>query len=290
MKPSRDRESPLSSARERAAVKQLLQAAKDFHPPVTVTLAEIEAAAQGQRRLGVGGTRFLLAGAVAAALLLVASGVAVSRGWLGRVDWWPRSRPTAEVVKPPSPARARVAHRLPVAPRPGPDVAPPAVPIVAEPIHPPRSHRAARPPAVVASAAPSPALAEVTQMRDALKRLRADRDPAGALPLLDDYDRRFPAGLLHDEVSAMRIEALMALDRTGEALERVEALPDSLLARWPRLRVARGELRANHGRCLDAMADFAALLSLPPDDEIRRRAEAGRDACLAQRRKSDPAL
>ena len=92
MKPSRDGEFPLSSSRDRAAVKRLFQAAKDFHPPVTVTLAEIEAAAQGQRRLGVGGTRFLLAGTLAAVLLLVAGGVAVSRGWLGRA---PQSRPTA---------------------------------------------------------------------------------------------------------------------------------------------------------------------------------------------------
>jgi hypothetical protein len=296
MKPSGDGEFPLSSSRDKVAVRRLLQAAKDFHAPVTVTLAEIEAAAQGQRRLGVGGTRFLLAAAVAAALLLVAGGVAVSRGWLGHA---PRLLPTANVVTQPSPARPRVARRAagPVGPEPvpapPPEMAPPEAPVIAEPVRRPRGHRAGPPPAVVASSAnassPSPALAEVTQMRDALKKLRADRDPTAALPLLDDYDRRFPAGLLHDEVSAMRIEALMALDRTGDALEKVEALPNSLVARWPRLRIVRGELRANHGRCADAMADFAALLFRPSGDEIRGRAEAGRDACQAQRRKVDPA-
>jgi hypothetical protein len=292
MKSSRDGEFSLSSSRDRAAVKQLLQAAKGLHPPVTVTRAEIEAAAQRRRRLSVGEPRFLLAAAVAAVLLLVAGGVAVSRGWLDRVPW---SRPTAEVGNPPAPARPRVARHAagPVAPQPvpapPPEMAPPKVPVIAKPVGRPRSHRAGPPPAVVSASSPSPALAEVTQMRDALKKLRADRDPAGAMPLLDDYDRRFPGGLLHDEVSAMRIEALMALDRTGEALEKVEALPDSLVARWPRLRIVRGELRANHGRCADAMADFAALLFRPSDDEIRGRAGAGRDACLAQRRKVDPA-
>jgi len=292
MKPSREGEFPLSSSRDRATVKRLLQAAKDFHPPVTVTLAEIEAAAQGQRRPGVGGTRFLLAAAVAAVLLLAAGGAAVSRGWLGRAPW---SRPTEDVVIPPAPARPRaVRHSAgPVAPQPvpppPPEMAPPEVPAIAELVQRPRNHRAGPPPAVFIASPQSPALAEVTQMRDALKKLRADRDPAGAMPLLDDYDRRFPGGLLHDEVSAMRIEALMALDRTGEALEKVEALPDSLVARWPRLRIVRGELRANHGRCADAMADFAALLSHPSDDEIRGRAEAGRDACLAQPRKVAPA-
>jgi len=55
-------------------------------------------------------------------------------------------------------------------------MAPPEVPIIAEPLGRPRSHRAGPPPAVVASAAanassPSPAVAEVTQMRDALKKL-----------------------------------------------------------------------------------------------------------------------
>lgn len=314
MRPSRHDELALSSPRDRAAVKRLLQAAKGFHPPVTVTLAEIEAAAQNLRPLVRNGTRWFLAGAGAAVLLLLAGGVAVSRGW---VQLWPRllsQRPVAAL----SSARARIARQpaAAVAPPPTPappppaalpisGVTPPAVPVGADPVAIPRSRRAGSPRAGVSGAPspadskliarpsapfPSPVLAEVTQMRDALKTLRADRDPAGALSLLDDYGRRFPAGLLHDEVSAMRVEALMALDRTDEALKGVEALPDAVLARWPRLRILRGELRAKHGRCADAMIDFGTLLTRPDGDNIRQRAEAGRDACVAQRGKADPPL
>jgi hypothetical protein len=127
-------------------------------------------------------------------------------------------------------------------------------------------------------------------MRNALARLRTERDPAGALALLDDYDRRFPGGLLRDEAAATRIEALLAVGQSKVALERLESLPSDLLDRWPRLRIARGELRANHGRCDDALADFAALLSGPAGDEIEGRAQRGRAACLRLQRKVDSSL
>jgi hypothetical protein len=136
---------------------------------------------------------------------------------------------------------------------------------------------------VVGAPAPEPSSAatEIAQVRDALQALRADKDPDQALRLLDDYDRRFPDGLLREEVVVTRIEALLAAGRSVEALDRLDAFPRALLDHSPRLRVARGELRAAHRRCAEALADFAAALSASPGGEVERRAARGRAACDA---------
>jgi hypothetical protein len=42
-------------------------------------------------------------------------------------------------------------------------------------------------------------------------------DPTGALGLLDKHDRLYPAGALAEDVTAVRIYALCALGRTGQA-------------------------------------------------------------------------
>ncbi|HET6149739.1 MAG TPA: hypothetical protein VFH68_19530 [Polyangia bacterium] len=120
---------------------------------------------------------------------------------------------------------------------------------------------------------------EIAVVHDALERLRGARDGAASLQLLDEYERRFPHGTLRDETALIRIEALLALRRTGEALERLEALPTALLDRSPRLRVARGELRASSGHCRAALADFDAAATAGAGSEIERRIERGRAAC-----------
>jgi len=120
---------------------------------------------------------------------------------------------------------------------------------------------------------------EVALVRDALERLRGEKDAAAALRLLDEYDRRFPHGLLRDEAAVTRIEALLALGRDSEALQRLEALAPALLDRSPRLRVTRGELRAAQGRCPDALVDFAVVAASQPAGELARRIERERAAC-----------
>jgi hypothetical protein len=320
-----------------------------------------------QRFSGGGLTRRLVvAGAVAAALLLVMGGVALSRVWLGR-----RESPAATVISVPAGATTRVDRRgrfrlslrgpgaveipgegdslrleqgnlqvesqsravtvettgrqVEISPsstvtldvpgpgkleistaagaepridgRAAPHVAPvvPA-PVVAPapaavmrpeipPVEAPRPHSAAS----IAVAAP-PVATEVGQLHDAIERLRTQGDPSGALRRLDDHDRRFPRGLLHDEAAAMRVEALLALGRSAEALDRLEAIPQDLVDRSPRLLVARGELRASQGRCRDALVDFDRLLAHSGPGEIVRRATRGRAACLGLRDERDAPL
>jgi hypothetical protein len=134
---------------------------------------------------------------------------------------------------------------------------------------------------VQAAPAPEPSATalEVAAVHEALARLRAGRDPAGALRLLDEHDGRYPDGLLRDEAAEIRVEALLALGRLDEALPRLEALPAVILNGSPRLRVARGELLAARGRCADALADFAALPSTTTDGELEQRVRRGRALC-----------
>jgi len=135
------------------------------------------------------------------------------------------------------------------------------------------------PPAFEAAPAGLPAGAETSQIRDALVQLRRERNPARALELVDVYDGRYPAGLWREEAAVIRIEALLALGRSGEALERCEALPQAALDRAPRLRVTRGELRVRYGRCDEAKSDFSAVLGLAVTEEVRGRALRGQAAC-----------
>jgi hypothetical protein len=133
--------------------------------------------------------------------------------------------------------------------------------------------------AQAAGGGPSPAADEIGLVRDALERLRGRKDAAGALRRLDEYDQRFPSGLLGEESRTIRIEALLALGRKIEALTRLDALPAATLDRSPRLRVARGELRVAAGRCPDALGDFAAVVAAGAGGDIQQRADRGRAAC-----------
>jgi hypothetical protein len=68
---------------------------------------------------------------------------------------------------------------------------------------------------------------------------------------------------------------LLALGRTADALDRLEAMAPALLDRSSRLRVARGELRAPRGRCQGALADFAAVASARPGARSNGASSAG---------------
>jgi hypothetical protein len=140
--------------------------------------------------------------------------------------------------------------------------------------------RAAHPPAPPAAAG-SEALAEEAELLAvALRRLRRDRDPRGALAALDAHAARFGDGALGPEAEIARVEALLALDRRAQALAVLErrALPDT--ARGRELAVVRAELRAGGRRCPDAIADFSRALADPAlDAGLTERALHGRAAC-----------
>jgi hypothetical protein len=79
------------------------------------------------------------------------------------------------------------------------------------------------------------ALATEVRLIDGARAAIDGGDPARALALLDDHDRRFPTGSLAPEAAALRVEALCASGRTTEsesAVRRFEArYPGSPLER-----------------------------------------------------------
>lgn len=89
---------------------------------------------------------------------------------------------------------------------------------------------------------------EVTLVQDAARAL-AGGDAAGALRVLDTYDRRWPHGALAEEAGALRVQALQRIDRTAEA----RALARKLLDAHP-----RGVLAARFQRVLEGGTDAAA--------------------------------
>ena len=67
------------------------------------------------------------------------------------------------------------------------------------------------------ASAPSATLAEQIAMLDRARELVEGGRASQALPVLGDFERRFPNGTLAQEATVMRIEALFTLGRTTEA-------------------------------------------------------------------------
>ncbi|HET6281329.1 MAG TPA: hypothetical protein VFH73_10190 [Polyangia bacterium] len=128
----------------------------------------------------------------------------------------------------------------------------------------------------------SPPDGELALIATALRRLRTDDDPRGALATLDEHGARFPAGSLKREATLARVETLLALDRRGDALRVLDGEAIGDLPRARAVRATRGELRAELGRCADALKDFDGLLSSNHRDEYAERALYGRAACRAR--------
>ena len=125
------------------------------------------------------------------------------------------------------------------------------------------------------------ALAEARTLSAALRRLRTDKDPAGALALLDAGGA--PARVLVDETALVRVEALLLLGRKPEALAVLEARPIAIPSQQRQIAVVRGELAADLDRCGDAIEPFTQALSAnPPGDELSERALFGRAGCRAR--------
>jgi hypothetical protein len=119
---------------------------------------------------------------------------------------------------------------------------------------------------------------EAAILGEAMRLLRVRGNPQAALALLDGGGPALKAGAFGPEVAALRIEVLLALGRTGAALDDLERLPVATLPRAAEWLVVRAELRGKGGRWRAAEEDFAAALAtrgaLKP--ELEERALWGR--------------
>jgi hypothetical protein len=122
---------------------------------------------------------------------------------------------------------------------------------------------------------------ETAILRRALQNLRHDDDAAGALEALDEYDRRFPFGVMRPSAQLVRIDALLALGRQDEALALLNATELGGNPRADELQITRAELRARRD-CGAAMTDFTHALARTPPDALTERALRGRALCARQ--------
>jgi hypothetical protein len=253
------------SARARIAARLDEQAARQtgprrIHWPAAVAAVVV---------LGVG---LFVGSAVGAAW-----GLAPPR-WLSR--WWSATTvtPPRHAVAPPAAAPPPEVAAATAAP---PVEVAPVEPILAEPrrahpAHASRAHEAAAP-------AEDPVVAESRVLAGALQDLRQRHDPQAALSALDEYERRFPAGALAPEAAAARIDALLALGRRAQALQRLEALPLEHVPRGAELRALRGELRAGRGELGAALDDFSVVIAQPgAPPGVVERALFGRGSCRSR--------
>jgi tetratricopeptide (TPR) repeat protein len=95
----------------------------------------------------------------------------------------------------------------------------------------------------------------------ALRTLRSESDPTAALALLEEHARAYPRSALAGERRVLEVEALLALHRDREALQRLDGMPLDQLPRSGERFVVRGELRAAARRWQEAQADFDRALS-----------------------------
>ncbi len=151
---------------------------------------------------------------------------------------------------------APVALAVPRAPMAPPPIAPPLA--LRQNALPPSAPPPSAPPAIAPPPPPAPsALARETEdLRVAVQRLRHDHDPAGAVALLDGYLRDHPRGVLRTDAELARVDALLQIGDAARALSALDRLPLDGLPRSRELHVTRGELRADAGRCRDALTDL----------------------------------
>ncbi len=118
----------------------------------------------------------------------------------------------------------------------------------------------------------------------ALDQARRQGNPAQALSTLDEYQRRFPTGLLENEAALARVDAYLALGRKEEALAALEVLNAKAFAGVPRseeMRLVRAELLAALGRCQEAVEVFEAVLVDSRQTPLAERALFGKGSCRA---------
>jgi hypothetical protein len=160
-----------------------------------------------------------------AAKILVPLAILAAGGVGGTVAWHARGAAT------PAPA----VHSVAPAPAPSVAPAPVVVPVVTEPARPAPAPRhanvathAAAPVHADAPVVTTNRLAEETALLSSANAALRAGDSTRALGLLDDYDRRYPAGVLREEVLATRIIARCELGAAGAV-----AGAEAFLARHP---------------------------------------------------------
>jgi hypothetical protein len=256
--------------------------------PSAAAMAAIEAGLHARAQTHGGRRRRLLTWAVATAAMLfgVTLGAAAS-GWIGAR---PRIRPAEPSPAAPAHVPPPVRHR----PRPQEIAAPPAEeapvvlpdPEVAPPAHVRRLAASERSPKKELQAADpppeDPMSPESRALGAALRKLRLEKDPRGALAVLDDGRSLLSAGTLAAEAGLVRVEALIALGDQGAALAFLDGLAIEASPRRRALLVLRGELRAAADRCGDAVGDLAAADSGGRDDTIAERALYARASCASR--------
>jgi TolA-binding protein len=132
-----------------------------------------------------------------------------------------------------------------------------------------------------ASAPSSAPSQEIHSLDRAIAMLRRDHDAAAALAALDAYLDHYPHGVLQREARLARVDALLLLQRTDEALAALERLPLDGGRRSTELQVVRAELRARTD-CARADEDFSVAITHGPDAALLERILYGRGACLAK--------
>lgn len=131
-------------------------------------------------------------------------------------------------------------------------------------------------PAAAAPPPPSrPALSGANFLTAAIRALRVDRAPAACLAILDGYGPTISARGLAYEATILRVEALLALGREGEALKLLDGSALAAATASKGLLLTRARLRAAANRCPEALEDFDAVLGQAAD----RDALAGRALC-----------
>jgi hypothetical protein len=278
--PQRWTERPDGERSVEAVLGAALRRARAATTPPEAVYARVQRV-PGRRAPAVRPYRWRVAMVTVAALLAVAGSVGAARQPLRR--WAVRHR----FISPPPVAAAREAAvrapRTPAArePEAPPIVAPPALAeaLAAGTAPPPPVLAPLAVPTAVSSDVPSPAAEEARLLAGAFRALRAQARADAALAALDDYDRRFPAGLLRGEARLARVEALLALGAPADALALLDAWEAAGVELPRRARVARGELRAEGGRCAEAALDFNVVLAGAESDEAGGRALHGLASC-----------
>jgi hypothetical protein len=124
---------------------------------------------------------------------------------------------------------------------------------------------------------------EVRLFARAVASLRREGRAGASITLCDEYLRRFPNGVLGDEVEAVRAEAELRAGDHGAALAGLGRLTLRDDERGLALRLARAELRAETS-CSAALADFDRVLAADANAALTERALYGRSACRARSR------
>jgi hypothetical protein len=215
-----------------ADARAILEAARDLDGPADLARSRVRRALLAKAAAGAGTTLAALSaaagpsstGALPLAKILVALAIVVAGGVGGAVAW----------------RAQRPAAPLPVAAVTGPAAVVPAVVTrAAATTAPAPAHvdRPASPPHRAHVAQPARASAPASRLAEEMALLAASNaelrggDAQRALALLNDYDRRYPAGVLREEVLATRVIARCRIGVAPEAAARRAA--DVFLTRHP---------------------------------------------------------